>query len=81
MNTIEQEFQSFIAACYPDGTSPEQLRQLRNAFFGGSACAIVNVVSAANNQPEEVAAAYSQSLLNEAAEHVAAVMRRHLYQN
>jgi hypothetical protein len=36
MTTIQQEFESFMAAAHPQGLPPNQARELRHAFFGGA---------------------------------------------
>lgn len=66
MNTLAQEFSEFYAHVHPEGTGPNQKRQLMIAFVWGAASCLSNVTAASNTEPKDVAAKYARDLLIEA---------------
>ena len=54
---IELGFSSFVAACYKDaGPSPDQCRQLRDAFFGGAQHLFASIMTILDPGEEPTAA-------------------------
>ncbi len=64
MKTIAEQWEGFYRATYPLGTVPDQLRQVKQAFFAGAFVAIQSAVSVAP-LPDDEAVAQLGKLLDE----------------
>jgi len=62
---IEDAFQSFVKAGYPAGTTVDQHRQLRQAFYAGFGIACEKCVNTAGNLTEDQAMAVLASIAKE----------------
>jgi hypothetical protein len=64
MKSIDQQWEEFYRATYPLGTVPDQIRQVKQAFFAGAFVAIQSAVSVAP-LPDDEAVAQLGKLLDE----------------
>lgn len=62
---IEDMFRTYSASYYPDGTVPEQYRQLRDAFFAGAAATFMSVVNVSVDLTEDEAEEFLTRLQRE----------------
>lgn len=65
MKTLLQEFEEFVAKSYPQGTTPDQKRQLAMAWMAGSMIALEKVSRAAEEKTEDEAVQVLQDMLHE----------------
>jgi len=64
--TLQDEWQKYKQACYPQGITANQNRECHQAFFAGALVALQSVKTIANALPEGHAAAAVGALMMEA---------------
>jgi hypothetical protein len=72
MTTMLDEWVNFKAKVYPDGMTAEQEKQLRQAFFVGAGCYLVQLGRASYTPDEAVAVASMMALSHEVEKELAA---------
>ena len=74
MNTVQAQWESFLAQALPSGAHPVQIQEMRRSFYAGAA-AMLQLASTASELSEDAGAAVLESLLLELNEFGNAVLR------
>ena len=74
MNTVQAQWESFLAQALPDGAHPVQIQEMRRSFYAGAA-AMRQLTATASDLSEDAGTAVLESLLIELNEFGNAVMR------
>lgn len=81
MKTLQQEWESYKKACYPQGCHPRQDTECRQAFMAGCTVAFNKMLEAAESVTEEKGAEIIREFSKEALSWCEEIMKQHEKRN